>query len=88
MDGRDFKDWAFQATGVGARILFLDRDGNYHEIASAKRFRSPETYGEVDVLMEDGVMMQTFGELRLDKPPQELLDYMNKKWEEQENGPK
>jgi len=85
MNGRDFKEFVYQSVGVNARVLFLDRDGHYHEIASAKRFRSKDTYGEVDVLMEDGVMMQSFGELRLERPPQELLDYMNKKWAEEDN---
>ena len=83
MNGGDFKDFAFQAVAKGTRVLFLDRDGNYHEIASAKRVRSKDTCGEIAVLMEDGVMVQSFGDLRLEKPPQELLDYLNKKWKEQ-----
>ena len=83
MNGSDFKDFAFQAVANGTRVVFLDRFGNYHEIASAKRFRSKDTCGDIAVLLEDGVMVQSFGELRLEKPPKGLLDYLNNKWKEQ-----
>lgn len=64
------------------KVFFLDKDGKVHEIYTCRRVRSKEVGGSCLVFMEIGTMVREFGELRLEKPPQELIDYMNEKYGE------
>ena len=54
---------------------------NEIEVFSFKRTRVKD-FGVVNLLMEVGTLVKDFGELRLEQPPQELIDYMNQKYKE------
>lgn len=82
MDGKDMRACA-SAMSPCAPVYFIDKDGGVHEVYSFKRVRGFET-GPVNLLMEVGAVVSDFGELHTERPPQELIEYMNKKWEEQE----
>lgn len=79
MTGRDLRDFS-HSIGTNCEILFQDAQGNYHQITTAIKTRCE---GEKAVLMETG---QTLGswELKTSKPPQELIDYIEKYYEEED----
>ena len=82
MDGKDLRRIA-SASSTTAPVYFMDKDGGIHEVFSFKYVRNKDT-GPVNLLMEIGTLVKEFGELRIEQPPQELIDYMNEKWNKEE----
>lgn len=78
MNGKDLFNCA-NACDPCAPVYFMDKDGNIHEVYSFKRVRSKES-GRVNLLMEIGAVIRDFGDLRTERPPKELVDYMNEKY--------
>lgn len=81
MDGRDMRCCS-AAMNPCAPVYFMDKDKSIHEVFSFKYVRSPEI-GPVNLLLEVESLVKDFGEIRLEQPPQELIDYMNQKWMEE-----
>lgn len=79
MDGKDMRSCA-SAMNPCAPVFFMDKDGGIHEVYSFKYVRGAET-GRANLLLEVGALIKDFGECKIDKPPQELIDYMKKKYE-------
>ena len=77
MDGKDLRICA-SSSNPCAPVYFMDKDGGIHEVYSFKYVRSSET-GPANILMERGTVIKDFGELRIEKPPKELIDYIKLK---------
>ncbi len=81
MKGSDLRTIASMVS-TSDNVFFLDKDKNVHEVYTCRRVRSKEVGGSCLVFMEIGTMVQEFGDLRVEKPPQELIDYLNEKYGE------
>lgn len=65
-----------------AGTYFMDKNGNIHPVCSFKRTRV-KGCGCVNLFLEDGVICQDF-DFKLSRPPQELIDYLNEKWKDED----
>lgn len=81
MDGKDLRSIA-SASNPSVPVYFMDKNGGIHEVYSFRYVRSRDT-GPVNLLMEIGALVKDFWMLRIEQPPQELIDYLNEKWNNQ-----
>lgn len=80
MDGKDLRNIAAASSPI-APVYFMDKDGGIHEVYSFKYVRSRET-GPVNLLMEIEALVKDFGMLNIEKPPKELINYINEKYKD------